>query len=158
MESKNIGLTDALNSLIQINNDRISGYEKAVAQTQTEHPNLSMLCSEMAEESRDFVSVLKAKVWKLKGEAEDGNSFSGMVHRVFMEVKWIFSGTDKKAIITSCINGDTAALKAYDQALHSNAEMSAETRQLLISQQQSIQHALDRLTQEKNALELEPQH
>jgi uncharacterized protein (TIGR02284 family) len=157
MESKNIALTDLLNSLIHINNDRAEGYEKAIGQLKGNHPSLSSLFGEMADESRDNASILKNKIENLKGEAETGTSLSGKIHRALMDVKWTFTGTGKDAILSSCIKGDSIAVKAYEEALASDAEMGAATRQFLISQKESISYALGRLEEEKNAEEFEPQ-
>lgn len=157
MESKNIALTDLLNSLIHINNDRAEGYEKAISQLRGGHPSLSSLFGEMSDESRDNASILKNKVQDLKGEAETGTSFSGKIHRVLMDVKWTFTGTSKDAVLSSCIKGDSVAVKAYEEALASDTEMGAATRQFLISQKESINYGLGRLEEEKDAEELEPQ-
>lgn len=157
MESKNIALTDLLNSLIHINYDRAEGYEKAIGQLKGSNPSLSAIFGEMVNESRDNASTLTTKVLALKGEAEKGSTLSGKIHRVLMDVKWTFTGTNAGAVISSCSKGDMAAVIAYDEALASDTEMGAATRQFLISQKESISNALGRLEREKNAVQLAPQ-
>ena len=60
-----------------------------------------------------------------------------------MDVKATFTGHDRQSALESCEFGEDAAQKAYRDALGSDAEMSADTRQLITSQQESLKSSHD---------------
>ena len=66
------------------------------------------------------------------------------------DVKWAFTGTDRDAILSTCAESERAAIKAYNEALDSDAEMSAETRQIIIGQKENIQNTIEQLNNLKN--------
>jgi uncharacterized protein (TIGR02284 family) len=59
---------EILNDLIQINNDRIAGYEKAIENTAALEAELKTLYSRMVEESYEYNRELSEKVVELGGE------------------------------------------------------------------------------------------
>ena len=60
-----------------------------------------------------------------------------------MDVKATFSGHDRQSVLEACEFGEDAAQKAYRDALASDAEMNADTRQLITSQQASLKTSHD---------------
>jgi uncharacterized protein (TIGR02284 family) len=54
-----------LNDLIEINNDRIVGYERAIKETGAESIDLKGIFNEMADQSRKYASELKQEVPRL---------------------------------------------------------------------------------------------
>ena len=83
------------------------------------------------------------KLTRLGGEPATGTTNSGKIFRAWMDVKATFSGKDRHAILSSCEFGEDAAQKAYKAALASDAEISAETRQLITDQQSSLKTSHD---------------
>jgi uncharacterized protein (TIGR02284 family) len=68
-----------------------------------------------------------------------------------MDVKAIFTGKDRQAILENCEFGEDAAQKAYKAALASDAEISSETRQLITDQQASLKTAHDLIKKYRDA-------
>jgi uncharacterized protein (TIGR02284 family) len=141
--STNEKLTDVLNDLIRINNDRTTGYEKASEEARSIDVDLQAVFSKMANESRKYAAELTNEVNSLGGEAATGTTNSGKIYRAWMDVKATFSGKDRQAILESCEFGEDAAQKAYRAALASDAEISADTRQLITDQQASLKSSHD---------------
>jgi uncharacterized protein (TIGR02284 family) len=142
--STNSELTGVLNDLIEINNDRIVGYEKAADETKGLDVDLKAIFYKMADESRKYKSELTLEVNRLGGDpVTDGTTNSGKIYRVWMDVKATFSGHDRQSVLESCEFGEDAAQKAYKAALASDAEMDADTRQLITSQQSSLKTSHD---------------
>ncbi len=131
-------LTSALNDLVLINNDRIEGYQKSIDSVDQKDADLKMLFAKMISNSRDHGSVLGGLVRGAGGEVEEGTTASGKIFRTWMGVKSTFSVNDRTSILESCESGEDAALEAYDMALASDAEMSADVRQTLMDQKASI--------------------
>ena len=97
----------------------------------------------MANESRKYAAELTNEVRRLGGEVATGTTNSGKIYRVWMDVKATFSGKSRQAILESCEFGEDAAQKAYKDALASDAEISADTRQLITGQQSSLKSSHD---------------
>lgn len=144
MQNNNEKLTEVLNDLIKINNDRVAGYEKAIENTEGIDVDLKAVFHKMAEDSRKYASVLKSEVMKLGGEAEtEGTTNSGKIYRVWMDIKATFTGKDRLAVLENCEYGEDAAQKAYTDALASEAEIPADIRQIITDQKSSLRTAHD---------------
>jgi uncharacterized protein (TIGR02284 family) len=83
---------EVLNDLIEINNDRVEGYEKANKETEVKDADLRSLFSEMATESRRYANELSKYVRNEDGEPEEGTTFRGKIYRAWMDVRATFSG------------------------------------------------------------------
>jgi uncharacterized protein (TIGR02284 family) len=141
--STNEKLIDVLNDLIRINNDRTTGYEKASKEARSIDVDLQAVFNKMANESRKYAAQLTNEVKSLGGEVATGTTNSGKIYRAWMDVKATFSGKNRQAILESCEFGEDAAQKAYKAALASDAEISADTRQLITGQQSSLKSSHD---------------
>lgn len=144
-------LVEVLNDLIEINNDRITGYEKAVDETKDIDVDLQAIFHKMADESRKYKAELTQAVSRLGGEPATGTTNSGKIYRIWMDVKATFTGHDRQAVLENCEFGEDAAQKAYKMALSSDAEMDAETRQLITSQQSSLKNSHDIIKKYRDA-------
>jgi uncharacterized protein (TIGR02284 family) len=136
--------SEVLNDLIQINNDRVAGYEKAANETNVKDVDLRTIFSELAADSRRYANEL-AKYVTITNEPAEGTTFRGKIYRVWMDVKATFSGKDRKAILASCEFGEDAAQRAYDAALASDADLPVEIRQLIMDQKTSLKKSHDRI-------------
>jgi len=149
--STNEKLTEVLNDLIRINNDRTTGYEKASGEAKSIDVDLQATFNKMANESRKYAAQLSNEVQRLGGEPASGTTNSGKIFRAWMDVKATFSGKNRQAILESCEFGEDAAQKAYREALASDAEISAETRQLITDQQSSLKTSHDIIKKYRDA-------
>jgi len=144
-------LVEVLNDLILINNDRITGYEKARNETKDIDVDLQAIFSKMADDSRKFKTELAEEVTRHGGEIATGNTGLGKIYQVWMDVKATFTGHDRQSALDSCEYGEDAAQKAYRDALASDAEMSAETRQLITSQKADLKSSHDTIKKLRDA-------
>lgn len=145
-------LVEELNDLIEINNDRINGYEKAADESKDRDVDLQAIFNKMADESRGYKAELTQEVRRLGGDPESSSTTnSGKLYRVWMDVKAIFTGKDRQAILENCEFGEDAAQKAYNMALASDAEMSAETRNLITDQQSKLKTSHDLIKKYRDA-------
>ena len=145
------GTIEVLNDLIEINNDRIEGYEKAARETSGDATSLNELYNKMASQSRDITNQLRQKVSELGGEAEDGTTTSGKIYRAWMDVKSAFSNNDTKSTLELCEYGEDAAQKAYTQALASDEFLSTEIRQLIADQKADLKLSHDVIKRNRDA-------
>lgn len=129
--------SEVLNDLIQINNDRIEGYKKATEELSSEDDDLKDIFSEMMRQSIKYKSQLVEEVQILGGEPESGTTTSGKIYRAWMDVKAMFSGRDRKAILGNCESGEDAAQDAYKMALNTE-DLSTTIRTILVDQQAEL--------------------
>lgn len=138
-------VSEVLNDLIRINNDRIEGYERASKETEPGDADLRTVFSSMVEQSRGYVNELTRQVASSGEEPADGTTASGKIYRAWMDVKATFTGNDRKAILASCEFGEDAAQKAYEEALKTDADLSVEIRQLIMDQKTGLKKSHDRI-------------
>jgi uncharacterized protein (TIGR02284 family) len=129
---------EVLNDLIQINNDRITGYERAIRATRPEDDDLKILYATMIAESHRNKIALAAEVQALGAEIEQGTTPGGKIYRAWMEVKSIFTGNNRHTILTNCEAGEDAAQRAYHAALE-HESLPAYIRELLVRQRDTLQ-------------------
>jgi len=141
---KNEKIAEVLNDLIQINNDRIEGYEKAAKETATEDADLRSLFTNMAGESRAYASELKQYVYAAGEEPATNTTQRGKIYRVWMDVKAAITGHGRKAILASCEFGEDAAQRAYNDALEEEG-LSSEARALITGQKAKLRKSHDEI-------------
>jgi uncharacterized protein (TIGR02284 family) len=128
---------EVLNDLIQINNDRITGYEKAIRETKAEDEDLKILFATMIAESHRNKIALATEVQTMGADVENGTTTSGKIYRAWMDVKAVFTGHDRHTILANCEAGEDAAKKAYRTALEHEA-LPAYIRELLVQQEGAL--------------------
>jgi uncharacterized protein (TIGR02284 family) len=128
---------DVLNTLIEINNDRIEGYE--TASDETEESDLKNLFSSLMATSKKCKAELTEEVERLGGEATEGTKVSGKFFRVWMDVKAALTGKDRKAILDSCEYGEDIAVETYEKALkNDDDDLGLEQRTMIAAQYELI--------------------
>jgi len=145
MES-NQKVVSILNDLIEINNDRIVGYERGLKELKEGDADLRSLFHRYIQESGQYASELKHEVTRLGGEpTRDGTTNSGKIYRVWMDLKAAVTGHDRKTVLNNCEFGEDAAQKAYDMALNGDTELEMSLRELLVSQKAKLKVGHDEI-------------
>jgi uncharacterized protein (TIGR02284 family) len=124
---------DVLNTLVEINNDRVEGYETAAKEAE-EH-DLKNLFTELAITSKLNRQELADEILSLGGEPTEGTRVTGKLYRAWMDVKAALTGKDRKAILDSCEFGEEQALDTYESVLKNDLEHLSLAQQSLISSQ-----------------------
>lgn len=128
---------DQLNKLVEINNDRIEGYETATRETH--EPDLKVLFTKLADTSRECRIELEREVEQLGGTPAKGTKVSGKFFRAWMDVKAAITGKDRKAILESCEYGEDHAVKTYEEVLEEDHEdLTSEQIAMIESQYELI--------------------
>ena len=109
---------DLLNDLIEINNDRVAGFEKVIADIKDENVDLKTAFQGYAEQSRKNGQELAALVGSYS-KVETGKSVAGTLHRAWIDVKSVFGGSDRHSILSEAERGEDAIKKAYTDAIAS---------------------------------------
>lgn len=135
---------DVLNKLIEINNDRVAGYETASGETK--EADLQSLFRELTATSQTNLTELRAEVNRLGGKAEEGTMLSGKIYRAWMDAKAALTGGDRGGILSSCEYGEDMALDTYNHVLeeHTNV-LSSDQLELVRKQQANLRADHDRV-------------
>lgn len=134
---------EILNDLVQINNDRIVGYEKAMNELRDEDADLKSLFLRMIDESRKLKMALGTEVQQLGEDIDRGTTNSGKIYRIWMDVKATFTGHDRKTVLNNCEFGEDAAQKAYKMAL--KEDLPAYLHNLVAAQQEQLKQSHDEI-------------
>jgi uncharacterized protein (TIGR02284 family) len=143
-------VVEVLNDLVMINNDRITGYERAVKELKQNDNDLKMLFDQMIIESQKIKSDLAHEIQVLHGDVEKGSTEMGKIYRAWMDVKAVFTGDSRHTVLSNCEAGeDAAAQKAYKKALETD-RLPAFLRELLTSQQSTLKESHDEIRDLRN--------
>jgi len=143
MENKTVN-TEILNDLIQINNDRITGYEKAMEELAIQDSDLKSIFSQMIRQSNQIKGALVQEIQLLGVDPETGTTTSGKIYRAWMDVKAIFTGHDRETVLNNCESGEDAAQKAYKMALETEG-LSAYLISLISEQKADLKTSHDQI-------------
>jgi uncharacterized protein (TIGR02284 family) len=127
---------DILNKLVEINNDRIEGYE--TASKETDEQDLKTLFDELGSTSHQCRQELVREIESYDGVATDETRNSGKFFRVWMDVKAALTGKDRKTILNSCEFGESHAVTAYQEVLQDDMEHISNDLRSLIRNQYAI--------------------
>src|SRR5690606_40905674 len=78
---------EVLNDLNKINNDRIAGYEKAIAELPTADVDLKALFSGLIEQSQMLKDELQQHISAWEDRVDEETTASGKIYRVWMGVR-----------------------------------------------------------------------
>ncbi len=128
---------EILNDLIQINNDRIIGYERALKELKDNDDDIKTLFESFIDQSRQIKMALGTEIEVAGEDIDKGTTASGKIYRAWMDVKNAFTGNTRHAILASCESGEDAAQKAYSTALDSDS-LPAYLKEMIAEQQEEI--------------------
>src|SRR5690606_41543367 len=141
MESTTINDSSLINDLIQINNDRIAGYQKAIEIANRHHleGGLNNIFSSYINQSQMFIEELTPYLEQQSEAASDGTMISGKLFRIWMEIRVAVSGNDAKSLLASCERGEDAFKKTYKDVVDNEDWEITHDLLLLIEKQLGIQ-------------------
>ncbi len=135
---------EILNDLVQINNDRIVGYGKAMEELKEQDGDLKTNFLDMIDKSRSYKMALSTELNVLGSETDTDTTTSGKIYRAWMDIKATFTGHDRKAILASCEFGEDAAQNAYKMALEDD-DLTGHLRSVVSEQKHSLKLAHDQI-------------
>lgn len=134
----------ALNTLIEINNNRIEGYE--TASRETEEFDLKNMFSEFQQSSQKYKAELVKEVQKLGGTPIKETKTNNTFFRIWRYIKAFLNNKDSDDILSICEYDDFVAIQNYNEVLNRNLEdLSDELQKMLIVQQAFIKADHDKV-------------
>ena len=105
----------ALNDLIRLNNDRITGYKKRMDITLDD--DLDDLFAQFIFQSRQNIEELTQFIYLLGGKPADGSTLSGKFYHAWMDFKSTIYRQDRQKTLDYCEYGEDVVKSAYQQTL-----------------------------------------
>lgn len=130
----NDDIIDTLNDLIETSKDGEYGFR-----TSAEYLRDAALVQSFttrAEECRQAATELQQLVQRLGGDAEDGGTAAGALHRGWVAVKGTLAGYTDKAILEETERGEDSALAAYRKAL--DEDLPSDVRMVVERQYEGV--------------------
>lgn len=119
METKNRKLVDQLEEILEKNRDAEKGYRKAAENADS--LNLKSFFERKSGQRKTFNEALKKELVASYDEIDDDGSFTGTMHRTWMDIKSFFSGNNDESMLEEAIRGDKAAVEEYEEVLEEEA-------------------------------------
>jgi uncharacterized protein (TIGR02284 family) len=135
---------EVLNDLVQINNDRIEGYNRALKDLKDDEADLKTLFLNMIDDSNRYKNELGKEVEVLGKDIETSTTTSGKIHRAWLDVKAAFTAHDTHDILEECELGEDATVKAYKMALKEEY-IPAFLREMISRQHDEVLDAHDEI-------------
>ena len=130
-----------LNNLVQTCRDGQEGFQTAAEGVRS--AELKELFYGYSRERASFAGELRDEVRRLGGEAPEGGSVGGALHRGWMGLRAVVTGTDDDAVIAECERGEDFALAEYRAAL--GIDLPAGVRSMVERQFAGVKKAHDHI-------------
>ncbi len=135
-------LVDNLQELLEKNYDAEKGFTKAMQDAK--NTNLKRFLQQQAAQRNRFTSELDHQIRSLNAEPKDSGSFTGDLHRTWIDIKSALAGNTDEAVLEECIRGEKASWKEYDEKLKEE-NFPPEISNVLQRQASEIHNTLNRV-------------
>ena len=139
---------DTLNDLLESCRDGEFGFRECAEHTKAQ--DIKTLLTRHSGECQEAGYELLSMIKQLGGEAEEGGTVSGAMHRGWVSVRGTLGGYTDLAMLDECERGEDVALSRYRKALKQNLPMAART--LVERQAQGAQRNHDQIKVLRDAL------
>ena len=143
---KNEEIISTLNNLIETCKDGQEGFKDAAEGV--ENADLKKSFYEFSQQRSQFAGELQNLVRDLGGDPEDSSSFTGSIHRGWINIKAAVTGQDETAILNECERGEDVAKDQYQKAL--DQDLPANVQQTIEDQYQTVQKTHDKVKALRN--------
>lgn len=127
---------DEIKEILEKNEDAQKGFDKAA--NNAESRELANYFTEKASRRRDFNNKLKREIKGAYSDYDENGSFTGSMHRAWMDVKDLFSADSDESMLQESITGDKAAIDEYNDVIKYE-NLPVGLKSLLTSQRDEIQ-------------------
>jgi len=137
----NDDVISTINGLIQTCKDGQEGFQESAEAVQDSQ--IKSIFYELGQQRAQFTGELQGLVRELGGDPEDSGSFSGAIHRGWINLKSAITGQDDGAILNEAERGEDVAKNAYKNALEQN--LPANVASVVQNQYSAVQAAHDQV-------------
>ena len=111
-------LVEVLEEILEKNRDAEKGYKKAAENA--DGAALRSYFERKSSERANFCNELKSEMATAYADFDEDGTFTGTMHRAWMDIKNFFSSDSDEAMLEEAIRGDKAAFEEYEDVLNDN--------------------------------------
>ena len=134
-------MISALNKLTETCKDGQEGFK--LAAEGVERSDLKSFFYEYSQQRSQFAGELQTLVQTLGGDPENSGTFSGTLHRGWMNLKSAITGKDELAILDECERGEDSAKNTYKLA--AQEPLPGYVHDVVTDQLRAVMQAHDRV-------------
>ncbi len=135
-------IVNNLQDLLEKNYDAEKGFTKAMQDAKNQ--NLKRFLQQQAAQRGRFVNELSQEIRNLNEQPKDSGSFTGDLHRAWIDIKSSVAGNTDEAVLEECIRGEKASWSEYDEKLKKNI-FPSNISGVLHNQASEIHNTLNRV-------------
>jgi uncharacterized protein (TIGR02284 family) len=135
-------VVNSLQALLEKNYDAEKGFTKAMKDAKDQ--NLKRFLQQQAAQRNRFATELDQQLRKLNETPKESGSFTGDMHRAWIDIKSAVAGNTDEAVLEECIRGEKASWKEYEEQLK-NKPFPAPIAGMLQNQASEIHNTLNRV-------------
>ncbi|MDB5892697.1 MAG: hypothetical protein JWQ88_228 [Rhodoferax sp.] len=135
-------VVDVLDDLLETCRDGEYGFREVAEHTKT--PALKTTFLQRAGECQKAGAELQSLIVRFGGDASEGGSASGALHRGWVSVRGTISALSDQAMLDECERGEDAALARYRKAVKQEG-LPADVRAVIERQMQGVQRNHDQI-------------
>lgn len=145
-------VTNNLQDLLEKNYDAEKGFTKAMENAKSE--SLKQFLKKQAVQRSRFASELTQELRNLNEEPKDSGSFTGDLHRTWMDIKTAVVGNEDEAVLEECIRGEKASAEEYEEKLQ-KYNFPPQISNVLQKQSSEIHQTLSRVKRLEDLADIE---
>ncbi|WP_417442974.1 ferritin-like domain-containing protein [Joostella sp.] len=129
-----------INELLEKNYDANKGFMNSVDHVKS--TNLKTYLKSKAVEREHFSDELKREIISFGEKPVDSGSFTGDMHRAWIDIKSAVSQNNEEAVLEEVQRGEEASLEDYNKVLKETA-LPDSTKAMLTRQRNAIKNSVD---------------
>ncbi|MEX0684681.1 MAG: PA2169 family four-helix-bundle protein [Balneolales bacterium] len=138
----NASIVSIISRLIETCKDGQEGFR--TASEDVEDSNLKSLFSSYSLQRSEFAGELQDVLLNMgEKNPEDKSSYTGALHRGWINLKQALAGKERQAILAECERGEKAAVSEYESALQE--DLPATVRATVEKQHSEVKTSLNRI-------------
>ncbi len=114
-ENRHDEIVDNLQALLEKNYDAEKGFTKAMENAKS--ATLKDFLKKQAAQRSRFANEITQELRDLNEEPKESGSFTGDLHRTWIDIKSALSGNEDESVLEECIRGEKASAEEYDEKL-----------------------------------------
>jgi uncharacterized protein (TIGR02284 family) len=135
-------IVNNLQDLLEKNYDAEKGFTKAMKDAKNQ--SLKRFLQQQAAQRNRFATELDQQIRNLNEQPKESGSFTGDLHRTWIDIKSSVAGNTDEAVLEECIRGEKASWKEYEEKLQ-NKNFPSNISGVLQNQATEIHNTLNRV-------------
>ena len=132
-------IVDNLQQLLEKNYDAQKGFAKAMEDAK--NPRLKKYLQQQSAQRSRFANELTQEIRNLNANPKESGSFTGDLHRLWIDIKSSVAGNEDEAVLEECIRGEKASWEEYNNTLK-NQSFPPQISQVVQKQAAEIHNTL----------------